>query len=127
MRQKDTDRSIEQEARQLVSSMFAAIDEQAWDRLADSLDDAVIYERPGYAPMVGLPSVLHFYREVRILAAGTHQIRGIAVDKDVGASWGRFRGVTREGRQAEVEYSECYRFSRGRIVSRKSYFFVPLV
>ena len=48
-----------------VLGMFAAIDGRDFDALERYFHPDVVYERPGYEPIRGLGSLLHFYREVR--------------------------------------------------------------
>jgi ketosteroid isomerase-like protein len=111
-----------QPARQ-VRGMFASIDAADWDALAERFDPEVVYERPGYPEFVGRERVLDFYRNERIVVSGRHEIEGVVVEGDTGASWGRMRGTLSDGSQADVRFAEVYSFARARIRTRRSYFF----
>lgn len=117
---------VGRDPRQNLIDMFAAVDRKDWNEVERFLHPDVVYSRPGYQPLIGAKAVMHFYREVRVLSSGIHEIQGIAVDGDVGSSWGRFVGTTRDGKPVDLEYAEWYLFTDGRISSRKSYFFTPL-
>ena len=107
--------------------MFESIDACDWEALARVLHPDVVYERPGYDPLVGLKRVLRFYREERLVASGSHRVDGVLVDGDQASSWGRMRGTMRDGSAADVQFAEVYAFADGRIRTRRSYFFRPAV
>ena len=107
--------------------MFESIDGSDWAALSDLLHPQVVYERPGYDPLVGLERVLRFYREERLVASGSHRVDGVLVDGDQASSWGRMRGTMRDGSAADVQFAEVYGFADGRIRTRRSYFFRPAV
>ena len=79
--------------REFVIRMFETVDARDWERLADFFHPDLVYHRPGYAPLVGRDAVLHFYREVRVIGSGGHQLAAVVVDGDHGACWGRFVGA----------------------------------
>ena len=107
--------------------MFESIDGSDWGTLSDVLHPEVVYERPGYDPLVGLERVLRFYRDERRVASGRHEIHGIVVDGPAGACWGRMRGTMKDGSTADVRFAEVYSFEGERIRTRCSYFFQPAV
>ena len=111
----------------LLRRLFESIDDSDWGTLSDLLHPEVVYERPGYDPLVGLERVLRFYREERLVASGSHRIEGVVVDGDAASAWGRMRGTLRDGSSADVRWAEVYSFEDGRIRTRRSYFFQPAV
>jgi ketosteroid isomerase-like protein len=111
----------------VIVSLFDHIDRQAWDGLASLLAADVAYERPGYEPFLGRQRVLEFYREERIICSGAHELQSIVVDGDTAACSGRFRGLLKDGRAADVRFADLYEFEQGVIKKRTSYFFSPSV
>lgn len=116
---------VEHEAR--VRELFARIDDCDWEGLAELFDAEAVYERPGYAPLVGLPRLVQFYRRERQVASGKHELEGVVVDNDAAASWGGMRGTLKDGARADVRFAEIYLFAGGKIKLRRSYFFTPAV
>lgn len=113
--------------RERIKDMFRAIDACDWQALACFFHPDMVYERPGYAPLVGREQVLHFYRHERMIVSGVHQVDGVAVDKNAAASWGRLRATLKDGSIAEVQFADVYTFTDDRIRVRRSYFFRPAV
>lgn len=111
----------------LVHEMFRIIDGRDFDRLREFCHEDIVYERPGYEPIVGMDELLHFYREVRIIASGEHQLAAVVLDDEHGACWGRFEGLHRNGSGLSVEFADTYVIEEGKIRRRKSFFFQPAV
>lgn len=111
-----------------IVEMFKTIDARDWAALEGFFTPDVTYERPGYDPIVGRDALLHFYREVRIIACGNHSLEHIVVDGSYGACWGSFAGKHRNGSDlGVVRFADVYTFEDGRIKTRASYFFQPAV
>jgi ketosteroid isomerase-like protein len=110
-----------------LGEMFESIDASDWQSLVNFYHPNIVYERPGYAPLVGLERVLQFYREERIIAAGRHHIDGMVVERDAGACWGRLRGTLRDGSATDEQFADVYSFEDGKIRTRRSYFFRPAI
>ena len=110
-----------------VRSMFNTIDSRDWDGLEELFCENMIYERPGYEPLVGYRRVHKFYREERVIASGTHILDGIVVNGDRGACWGRFVGLHKNGSAIDEGFADAYTFRDGKVETRKSYFFRPAV
>ena len=70
-----------------------------------------------------LDDLIHFYRDVRIIASGEHQLAHIVVDDRAGASWGRYVGKSRDGKPLDERFADCYTFEDGKVKTRISYFF----
>jgi ketosteroid isomerase-like protein len=112
---------------QFILDMFDKIDTRDFEGLRAFFTDDVTYDRPGYEMIRGLDALLHFYREVRVIAAGKHVLTRVVVDDRSGASWGRFQGTHRNGKALDVRFADCYTFENGKIKTRESYFFEPSV
>jgi ketosteroid isomerase-like protein len=112
---------------QFIRDMFHNIDTRDFEKLRDFFTDDVVYERPGYDPIRGIEDLLHFYREVRVIALGKHGLTRVVVDDESGASWGRFEGEHRNGKALDVRFADVYTFENGKIKTRASYFFEPSV
>ncbi|MBZ5521031.1 MAG: ester cyclase [Acidobacteriia bacterium] len=110
-----------------IRNMFGTIDNREWTALERFFLKDLIYERPGYAPLVGYDRVLQFYREERVIASGRHLLEEIVLDGDSGACWGRFVGKHKNGSSIDERFADTYKFEQGKIKLRKSYFFRPAV
>lgn len=110
-----------------VHELFRRIDARDWEGLAASLHPEVVYERPGYEPLVGRERVLRFYREERVIAAGEHRLDRVLTDAESGACWGRFVGVHRDGSDIDERFADVYLLQDGRIRTRRSFFFRPAI
>lgn len=107
----------------LIETMFEAIDDAAWDRLACHFSPDVVYHRPGYEPIRGLRELDHFYRNVRIIARGQHHIDHIVHGNGLAACWGSFEGLARDGCPLRERFADVYSFASGLICSRTTYFY----
>jgi ketosteroid isomerase-like protein len=111
----------------IITELFHAVDNRDWDVLARIFHPDIVYERPGYAPFVGIERLLQFYQHERILASGQHHLDQIVAENDHAACWGRFVGVKKDGQPADVQFADVYSFEDGKIKTRRSYFFQPSV
>jgi ketosteroid isomerase-like protein len=110
-----------------VVEMFRRIDARDWAALEDSFHPDRVYERPGYEPLVGRDQVLRFYREVRVIASGEHQLERVLTEPDAGACWGRFVGLHKNGSAIDERFADAYLLQDGRIRMRRSFFYRPAV
>lgn len=111
-----------------VTELFRKIDARDWDALAACFAEDVVYERPGYEPLVGRDRVMRFYREERVVAAGEHSLDRVLIDGDGGACWGRYVGVHRDGSPIDERFADVYTVdARGRITTRRSFFYRPAI
>jgi hypothetical protein len=111
----------------IVKRLFESVDSRDWDRLSDAFCDDVVYERPGYGPLVGLERVVRFYREERVIASGRHELEHVVADDQSGACWGWFVGIHKNGSDLAERFADVYTFESGKIKTRKSYFFRPAI
>lgn len=114
-------------ARDLVSRLFRVIDARQFDRLGEVFTPDAVYHRPGYDPLVGLPELTHFYREVRVIAAGGHAVDQVVAGDGVAACWGTFRGADRAGKVLDEPSCDTYAVRDDRIAVRRTYFFRPAI
>jgi ketosteroid isomerase-like protein len=112
---------------ELFEELFLAVDSSDWKKLAEIFDAEIVYERPGYDPIVGLERLLQFYRSERVIAGGKHQIEHAVVDGNYGACWGRFVGVKKDGSQVDELFADVYTFNEGKIRARRTHFYRPAV
>ncbi|MCF4970660.1 nuclear transport factor 2 family protein [Nostoc sp. CMAA1605] len=113
--------------KELIVSLFSAVDSSDWNFLKNCFDENIIYERPGYQPFVGLDKLLRFYQYERIIASGKHHIEYIAIDNNYGACWGNFIGIHKNGSKINERFADVYSFENGKFKTRRSYFFRPAV
>lgn len=114
-------------ARELVSRLFRVIDARQFDRLGDVFTPDVVYHRPGYDPLVGLPELTHFYTDIRVIAAGGHEIDHVTAGDSVAACWGSFRGTSHDADPLEERFCDTYEVRGGRIAVRRTFFFRPAI
>lgn len=114
-------------AHDLITTMFEVIDLQSWTDLETFFHEDVVYERPGYDPIRGIQNLMHFYKERRVIASGTHELEGITADREYAACWGRFVGTHKDGSPLDERFSDVYTVKNGQIATRRSFFFRPAV
>jgi len=111
----------------LILRMFKAIDSHDWVALEDIYHHDAVYERGGYVPFVGVNAIMEFYRTARVLATGEHRLDRIVTEDSCSACWGRFEGRKKNGADVNVMFADVYRVESGKIIFRRSHFFVALV
>jgi hypothetical protein len=111
----------------IIRKLYRAVDECRWTALAEFFDEKVVYERPGYPPIVGLADLTNFYEHVRVIGSGDHQIEDIIVEGPTATCWGRFVGKRRDGAPVDEQWSDVFRFEGEKFRFRRSYFFRPAV
>ncbi|MEE4546136.1 nuclear transport factor 2 family protein [Streptomyces sp. V4-01] len=111
----------------LVLRLFTLIDGHDWEALPQLFTPSVCYERPGYAPICGIASLLAFYRGERVVADGRHLIRGCLGSGCEVSCWGEFSGVSRSGEPLHETFADWYWISGGRISRRKTFFYRPAI
>lgn len=112
---------------ELIARLFETVDSRRWEGLKQFFCEEIVYERPGYAPLVGRERVEKFYTEERVIACGKHVLEAVVVNGSEGACWGRFIGQHKNGSPLDERFADCYTFEEGKIRTRKSYFFRPAV
>lgn len=108
-----------------VKDLFSCVDNSDWSGLQRHLHDDIVYERPGYEPLVGKAAVLKFYRQTRIVASGKHVVERVLSDGSNVACWGNFYGKAKDGRELRAGFVDVYRLKEGRIGFRRTYFDSP--
>ncbi|WP_341719208.1 nuclear transport factor 2 family protein [Micromonospora sp. FIMYZ51] len=111
----------------LISRMFHQIDQADWTELATCFHPEVIYERPGYEPLVGLDRLMRFYRDERAIVESHHTLDEVLRVAESGAAWGQVVGRLVTGVAFDLQFAEIYRFTDGLVAVRRSYFFTPAV
>lgn len=112
---------------EFIASLFETVDARRWEDLKQFFCEEVVYERPGYAPLVGRERLEVFYSKERVIACGKHLLENVVVNEGTGACWGRFVGRHKNGSDLDERFADCYTFKNGKILTRKSYFFRPAV
>ncbi|MEO8153074.1 MAG: nuclear transport factor 2 family protein [Rhizobacter sp.] len=114
-------------SKKLIADLFAAVDANDWNALSAVLHEDVVYERPGYDPLVGRDRVLYFYANERVVAQGHHEPECVMAEGGVGLCSGRFHGTKKDNTQADERFADVYEFEGGRIRHRITYFFRPAI
>jgi branched-chain amino acid aminotransferase len=112
---------------EFIPRLFEAVDSRRWEDLKQFFSDEIVYERPGYPPLVGRTRVEKFYIEERVIVSGKHLLETVVMNGNSGACWGRFVGQHKNGAALDERFADCYTFQDGKIRTRKSYFFRPAV
>lgn len=110
-----------------LDQLFMAIDGRDWHALEVMLDPAVTYERPGYAPLIGMERVMQFYRHERIIQSGRHEIKGMIEGHDGLSYFGRFRGKSKTGAPLDVSFCDFCSFKDDLLHHRRTFFYVPAI
>jgi|HubBroStandDraft_4_1064222.scaffolds.fasta_scaffold514814_2 steroid delta-isomerase len=86
------------------------------------------YCRPGYEPLVGHARLTAFYRDQRVIRGGKHTITTMVANASDVAVHGGFDGVTNDGDEVSLRFSDFFALSPdGRFSRRDTFFFTPLV
>ena len=104
-------------------ALFEAIDTTSWHDLPRFFHPHVVYERPGYPPIVGLDELLGFYASTRIIAEGKHSLEGSLRNEDQAICWGQFSGRSKNGEALAERFADAYQLKDGLIKQRTTYFF----
>lgn len=113
--------------KELIVTLFRAVDSSDWGLLVNCFDKNIIYERPGYQPLIGLDELLKFYQYERVVASGKHQVEHIVIEDNYGACWGQFIGLHKNGSQIDERFADVYSFENNKFKTRRSYFFRPAI
>jgi ketosteroid isomerase-like protein len=108
-----------------MQALLAAIDAADWDKLHGMLHERSRYEVPGQPPFEGRDAVMHYYRALRPIASGRHDVESIVVDGDRAVCCGRFRGERRDGSRIDLSFADVVLFAAGLILTRRVYFHEP--
>lgn len=111
-----------------IHELFTIIDTgAAWKRLTEVFAPNAVYFRPGYEPMRGIARIQDFYAETRRISIGTHYVYRILSDGPRCCCWGMFSGTTKADGKINLYFTDWYRFSKGLIVYRRTFFYQPMV
>jgi hypothetical protein len=111
----------------LIAELFRAVDTSDWNSIAQIFHEEIIYECPGYGTFIGLPRLLQFYQNERVIQSGAHYLDHIVVNENYGACWGRFIGIKKDGSPVEELFADVYSLEGGKIRTRRSHFFKPAI
>jgi ketosteroid isomerase-like protein len=91
-------------------------------------DAQAVYNRTGYAPLVGTAELERIYREDRINDKGRHTLSSALIGKDEAAVHGTIEGVLKNGQHVTLRFADFFTFSgEGIFQSRDTFFFAPMV
>lgn len=113
--------------REVIRAYFRAVDANDVDGAVALFHEELVYERPGYEPILGRERLRHFFRDERVIAEGRHEIEGVLVDGDRVAAWGSFAGTSRTGAALSESFCDIYEMQDHTIYRRRTFFFRPAV
>lgn len=109
-----------------IVAMFATIDACRWHELGAFFAPDCVYERPGFARIVGLAALRHFYQQERPIERGVHNVDSLLGDGALLCAVGRFDGTLRNGSAIALRFSDLYEVRNDLVVRRSTYFYTPL-
>jgi uncharacterized protein len=113
---------------QLISQLFAIIDEGSdWARLSEVFRPSVVYHRPGYPAIHGIEELQTFYAHTRQVATGQHHLYQVVSEGPVSCCCGTFSCTTKAGERIVVDFTDWYRFAKGKISTRRTFFYQPVI
>lgn len=110
-----------------IDRLFRNIDGGDWASLNIMLSDDVVYERPGYSPLVGRDAVMNFYEKVRIIKSGRHSVHDVISDQDKMSYHGHFAGTSKAGELLDVGFCDVCEVQNNLLKHRKTFFYTPSV
>ena len=110
-----------------VHDYYAAVDSGDVEAVLSLFAQDCVYERPGYAPLLGHGDMRRFYSEDRVIAEGKHTITTVVEQGTLCAVEGGFEGVLKSGKQVSIRFSDFFEMAGDVIARRRSYFFTPSV
>lgn len=107
--------------RDVVGSYYEFVDQGDVDELVSLFAPDVIYDRPGHPRIEGRGALERFYRQVRPLSNGSHELHNIISDGDEIATRGTFRG-RQAGDDVRIGFADFFRFDdENRVRFRYTY------
>lgn len=107
--------------RDVVGSYYEFVDQGDIDELVGLFAPDVVYDRPGHPRIEGRGALERFYRQVRPLSNGSHELHNIIVDNDEIATRGTFRG-RQEGTEVRIGFADFFQFDHeNRVTFRYTY------
>lgn len=103
--------------------LFKVIDSASWMDLPRFFHPQIVYERPGYPPIVGIGKLFDFYSTTRIIAEGEHFLEGGLRDDGRAICWGHFNGWSKNGEALAERFADAYMLEDGMIRQRTTFFF----
>lgn len=111
-----------EELEKLVRKYYKAVDDSDLETLFSVFADDIVYERPGYSPIIGMKDFKNFYETNRIIKEGKHTLLNIIVHEPYVIVEGEFKGTLKNGRESYTKFVDVYTFSGNKAVKRHTYF-----
>lgn len=107
--------------RDVVGSYYEFVDKGAVDELVCLFAPDVVYDRPGHPRIEGRGALERFYRQVRPLSDGHHELHNVIADGNEVATRGTYRG-RQEGDEVRLGFADFFRFDdENRVRFRYTY------
>jgi steroid Delta-isomerase len=111
-----------------IRRYYKLVDQGDVDGLLGLFADRAIYQRPGYAPIVGRSQLVEFYANQRVISTGEHAVVKILVDAGNVAVEGTFAGRLKDGSEVGLRFADFFVVDDSlHIKARNTYFFTPMV
>lgn len=114
-------------AERAVREYYTAIDAGAIEAAARVFAPEAVYRRPGYPPLRGLPAILEFYVNQRVIGSGVHTLDHVLRDGRSVAVFGSFSGRSRLGDLLAVRFADLWHMRGATATARETFFDVAAV
>ena len=105
----------------ILEKYYASVDDQQLEILFSLFHQDIVYTR-GSQTIEGMDAFKRFYQEGRVIHKGRHTLHHILVDYPGAAIQGHFSGILKDGEAVEIEFADFFRFEKGKIIWRETYF-----
>ncbi|MFI7002392.1 nuclear transport factor 2 family protein [Nocardia sp. NPDC050175] len=113
---------------EMVRFYYSNIDTGNVSTALSVFDSDCVYYRPGYEAMRGIEEVEFFYSKGRVITEGSHRVTKLVSSGVECFVAGVFAGQIRDRGSIVVDFSDYFRFhTSGKVIERRTYFFVPSV
>lgn len=111
-----------------IRRYYKLVDRGDVDGLVELFAERAVYQRPGYAPIVGRIQLDEFYSNQRMIDSGRHAVVKIVVDAGNVAVEGTFAGTLKDGSEVGLRFADFFVVDENLLIrARNTYFFTPMV
>jgi ketosteroid isomerase-like protein len=109
--------------RDLILTVYRAVETGAHDLLETSFHPAVTWRRPGEPVIAGLADLMDYYRSRRAALTSSIIVDDVVIEGDRAVAFGMVEGRCRDGAPIHERFADSCRFEDGLIRDRTTYFF----
>lgn len=102
----------------MVRSYYRYVDAESYDELLGLFAEDIAYHRPGHEPLEGMDDFERFYREIRDLTDGTHDLDSVVKDDNVVAVRVTFAGKQHDS-PIEIGFADFFTFDDQALITER--------